>query len=42
MDEEIPIDDPGEDGTRTISRLELAQIIEARMRETYRAAQGAR
>ena len=34
-DEEITINDPGEDGGRTISRLELAQIIEARMRETY-------
>ena len=34
-DEDIAIEDPGEDGTRTVSRLELAQIIEARMRETY-------
>ena len=35
VDEDIPINDPGDDGARTISRLELAQIIEARMRETY-------
>ena len=35
VDEEVPINDPGDDGMRTISRLELAQIIEARMRETY-------
>ncbi|MFN8630794.1 MAG: cell division protein FtsA [Chloroflexota bacterium] len=33
-DEEIPISEPGETD-RTVSRLELAQIIEARMRETY-------
>jgi cell division protein FtsA len=33
-DEEIQISEPGETD-RSISRLELAQIIEARMRETY-------
>jgi cell division protein FtsA len=34
-DEEIPVSVLGDDAGRTISRLELCQIIEARMRETF-------
>jgi cell division protein FtsA len=34
-DEEISVAVPGEDAGRTISREELCQIIEARMRETF-------
>lgn len=33
--EEIPIATPGEEGSRTVSRQELCDIIEARMRETF-------
>jgi cell division protein FtsA len=34
-DEEISVTGPGEDAGRTVSRLEVCQIIEARMRETF-------
>ena len=34
-DEEISVAVPGEDAGRTVSREELCQIIEARMRETF-------
>ncbi|HET7029359.1 MAG TPA: cell division protein FtsA [Candidatus Limnocylindrales bacterium] len=34
-DETIPVSVLGEDAGRTVSRLELCQIIEARMRETF-------
>lgn len=34
-DEEIPVAVLGEDAGRTVGRLELCQIIEARMRETF-------
>jgi len=34
-DEEISVEVLGEDAGRTVSRLEVSQIIEARMRETF-------
>jgi cell division protein FtsA len=34
-DEEIAVSNLGEDAGRTLSRLELCQVIEARMRETF-------
>ena len=39
-DEEIGVSVPGEEGGRSVSRLELCQIIEARMRETFELLKG--
>ncbi len=40
VDDEIPVAGLGEDAGRTVSRLELCEIIDARMRETFELLRG--